>query len=76
MAYYKIDGYWKSKHPLWTSYHGMLQRCDNPNHKDYKYYGGRGIGVVKRWRGSTGFDKFVADMGERPDGLISFTNEV
>ena len=69
MAYYKIDGYWKSKHPLWTSYHGMLQRCDNPNHKDYKYYGGRGIGVVKRWRGSTGFDKFVADMGERPDGL-------
>jgi len=69
MAYIKIDGYFKSHHPLWTSYHGMLQRCDNPNHKDYKNYGGRGIGVVKRWRGEQGFYRFVQDMGERPEGM-------
>jgi hypothetical protein len=45
----------------------LLQRCTNPRHKDYpEYYGGRGIAVCERWRT---FDNFLADMGERPDGL-------
>lgn len=64
---YTIDGFYKSKHPLWTSYHGMKARCYNPKHQDYKYYGGRGIGVVKRWIGGKGFDRFVEDMGKRPE---------
>jgi hypothetical protein len=41
----------------------MLQRCDNGLQVLWRE------GLVKRWRGSTGFDKFVVDMGERPDGL-------
>ena len=28
---------------------GMLQRCNNPNHKAYKDYGGRGITVCEEW---------------------------
>lgn len=28
----------------------MKFRCYNPNNKDYKYYGGRGIGVCEEWR--------------------------
>lgn len=28
---------------------GMLQRCNNPNNKDYKNYGARGITVCKEW---------------------------
>ncbi len=42
----------------------MIQRCTNPNSKDYPYYGGRGIRVCKRWLRS--FENFFADMGKRP----------
>ena len=45
----------------------MKDRCSNANRVDYKYYGGRGITVCKRWLGS--FEKFYADMGEPPVGL-------
>ena len=44
----------------------MIQRCTNPNHRDYKYYGGRGILVCDRWKM---FENFFADMGHPPDGL-------
>jgi hypothetical protein len=49
------------------SYRSMLQRCGNPKARDWPYYGGRGIGVCERWRES--FEAFLADMGERPDGM-------
>jgi hypothetical protein len=45
----------------------MKQRCTNPKHPAYPYYGKRGITVCKRWLHS--FDNLLADMGERPDGL-------
>tara|TARA_R110000868_G_scaffold340880_1_gene601751 strand:- start:26848 stop:27369 length:522 start_codon:yes stop_codon:yes gene_type:complete len=48
----------------WT---GMKKRCNAPNTKCYKYYGGRGIKVCDRWQNS--FANFVADMGEQPIGL-------
>lgn len=44
----------------WTA---MRQRCNNPKHTAYKYYGGRGISICKRWRK---FENFLADMGEVP----------
>lgn len=28
---------------LYNIYNGMKQRCNNPNHISYKYYGGKGI---------------------------------
>lgn len=34
---------WAESHPWWHSYAGAQQRCTNPNHKCYKFYGGRGI---------------------------------
>jgi len=56
----------KSDHPLYSIWAGMKQRCYNPKHSAYKYYGGRGITVCKRWLGS--FDLFIEDMGDRPEG--------
>ena len=52
--------------PTYNTWHAMKKRCTNPNHKSYKYYGGRGISICERWND---FEKFLEDMGERPDGL-------
>ncbi len=42
----------------------MRQRCLNPKNNRYQYYGGRGIGVCKRWLYS--FENFFSDMGVKP----------
>lgn len=47
----------------WTA---MRSRCLNENSHDYHRYGGRGITICSGWIGS--FDKFMSDMGERPEG--------
>lgn len=48
----------------------MLQRCFNPQHPAYSYYGERGISVCEQWRGKGGFDRFIADIGGEPgEGL-------
>jgi len=57
----------KSSHPLYDLYYDMVGRCHRPTHARYANYGGRGITVCERWRAD--FWAFVADMGERPDGL-------
>jgi hypothetical protein len=42
----------------------MIQRCENPNHRSFHRYGGRGIFVCPAWRSS--FDLFIRDAGRRP----------
>jgi hypothetical protein len=50
----------------------MIDRCEHPAHNRFKYYGGRGIKVCKRWRNS--FADFLADMGPKPSfSLLRFT---
>lgn len=44
----------------------MRTRCLNPNANDYPDYGGKGITVCERW---DSFENFLADMGERPEGM-------
>ena len=46
---------------------GMKARCTNPSARCYHRYGGRGITICDRWRDS--FENFLADMGERPEGM-------
>jgi hypothetical protein len=53
----------------YISWANMLARCSNPKHPAFENYGGRGIKVCKRWQGRKGFAHFLADMGERPEGL-------
>lgn len=52
----------------YRSWTGMMQRCTNPNHKNYKHYGDRDITVCERWLGENGYINFLKDMGERPPG--------
>lgn len=48
----------KSKlYRLWIT---IRNRCNNPNASDYKYYGGRGIRVCRRW---SDYKTFAADVG-------------
>jgi hypothetical protein len=49
------------EHNIWNL---MRRRCLNPDSKDYRHYGGRGILCCDRWAAS--FSAFVGDMGLRP----------
>jgi len=53
-----------SKHPLYNTWNGMKQRCYYKKHKDFKYYGGKGVKVCERWLKS--FEHFASDMGVKP----------
>lgn len=59
---YNRDGL--CKHELYHVWVDIIQRCNNPNHKAYKYYGGKGVTICDSWRSS--FGNFLKDMGERP----------
>ncbi len=48
---------------------GMRDRCFNQKNRFFQNYGGRGITVCDRWRGS--FENFLADMGPRPSAKHS-----
>ncbi len=50
----------------YNSWKHMRARCSNPNHKDFHYYGGRGIKVAPEW---DDFSKFLEDMGDPPPGM-------
>jgi len=56
-----------SRTPTYYVWATMKARCSNPNNDNYHRYGGRGISVCESWANS--FEQFLADMGERPDGL-------
>ena len=48
-----------SKHRLYSTWSGMIERCTKPNIKSYKNYGGRGIKVCDRW---LDVKNFIEDM--------------
>lgn len=60
-------GRWSS---LYIRFMNLKARCLRPSDPDYPRYGGRGVTVCDRWLhgegGLTGFECFLADMGEPP----------
>ena len=58
-----------SKHVLWSIFSGMKERCYNPNCKEYKYYGERGINVEQAWIDNP--QLFFDHIGKRPSAKHS-----
>lgn len=56
----------KKPTPAYRRWHGIKQRCLNPNSHIWKYYGGRGVTVCERW---LSFQNFHDDMGDPPPGM-------
>lgn len=48
---------------LGNIYHGMIERCENPNTDGYKNYGGRGIKVCNEWKTYPPFEKWALENG-------------
>lgn len=59
-------GHSKIKSRTYRTWKEMRQRCRNPNSDKWKWYGGRGIEVCAEW---DDFERFLSDMGERPEGM-------
>jgi len=53
------------RHSAYGTWKAMIDRCYNPDSKDFKDYGGRGIQVCDEWRDLAGF---VAGMGPKEKG--------
>jgi hypothetical protein len=60
------EGYEIAEYRIWRA---MIARCRNPNTKDFKNYGGRGIKVCPEWL--TSYPDFLAHVGRRPDPKLT-----
>lgn len=56
-----VDGKLTAEYSAWKN---MIARCTKPNTTGWKYYGGRGIKVCRRWLKS--YRSFLDDVGRRP----------
>lgn len=63
----KRHGHSRPPTPTFRSWVSMRSRCRNPKTSQWSRYGGRGIAICRRWLDS--FENFLADMGERPEGM-------
>ena len=63
-----------TKHPLYSTWASMVQRCHNPNHASYHRYGGRlapgPVTVCDRWRLDPWMfaEDIYREIGPRPEG--------
>lgn len=52
-----------SKTRLYSTWHSMKQRCENPNNDAYSYYGALGISVCPEWNEFQQFQIWAIDSG-------------
>lgn len=55
--------------PTYTTWIEMRRRCRDTHRHNSKYYSLRNITVCEQWHGEEGFQTFLTDMGERPEGM-------
>jgi hypothetical protein len=59
----KPEGTKVTANPAYMVWLNMRRRCSDPNATSYPRYGAKGVRVCSEWES---FDRFIADMGERP----------
>ena len=65
--YTKIKRHGYKKHPWAATYYGIMARCYNKNFPSYKYYGGRGIRMMKAMHDIKVFCDYMSHrFGEKP----------
>lgn len=62
----RVTKHGRSGTRLYMVWQEMVARCHRPSHKNFPFYGGRGIAVCDEWQSS--FEKFAEDMGHPPSG--------
>lgn len=50
-------------HKAYSIWSNMIARCENPNCKEYKYYGARGILVCEEWKNVKSFCEWADNSG-------------
>jgi len=63
-----VEGVRSSLHPLHPTWANMRGRCNNPNNKDYQFYGAVGIKVCSRWDDFALFVEDLRKLGPCPEG--------
>lgn len=59
-----------TEHELFRTYQAIRARCYNPRHKNFKYYGARGIRLWDGWPDARTFITWIeANLGPRPEGM-------
>ena len=67
-AFYSSKEYRKRYTGIYGSWYAIKQRCKNPNNKQFKDYGGRGITYPEKWEGFMGFREDIGATYKK--GLI------
>lgn len=68
-----------AKHPLYSTWIRMFDRCYNPNSTSFHLYGARGIGICDRWMSLKNFIEDMKFSGgltlDRKDGNKDYSPE-
>lgn len=48
---------------LYSVWKSMKKRCENSNHKDYRWYGAKGVSVCDEWHDYRAFKKWAMNNG-------------
>ena len=57
-----------SQHKFYGTWRQMVQRCNNPKHKNYSNYGARGIKVCEEWLNVKNFINWVESTHPNQEG--------
>jgi hypothetical protein len=61
----------KSKERLYHIYMNMIYRCNNPNHSDFEFVGGKGIIVSEAWDTYEDFKNWALQNGYNDNLVLS-----
>lgn len=66
-----------NKKPLYKTWSAIKRRCFNPNVKDYKWYGAKGVSVCAEWKDNyQAFESWCLANNWTPGMVVSRNNDI